>query len=171
MTKYKSKYIDKIRNIIFNEQPNIIGKPYKSMYRGQLIKHITLERGKNKYMSVPQSAYRRAIKKQEEKKWEPLTQRQDVKLYNKNFKQLLFHGDFSLNEIRNKAQELSDKLAQEGKRGLISVGVRYYGTDRGAWRSGYMKNFGQPIDLTNLDGYGEELPDKYTGFAIYILER
>jgi hypothetical protein len=171
MTKYKSKYIDRIRNIIFNEQPNIIGKPYKKMYNGQKINHITLDLGRNRYMSVPQSAYRRAVKKQEEKKWEPTAERQDVRYQHKNFNQYRFHGDFSLNQIREKVQGMSNKLAQEGKRGLISVAVRYLGNEKGAWRSGYMRRYGEQIDLSNLDGYGEELPDHYTGFAIYLLDQ
>jgi hypothetical protein len=170
MTKYKSKYIDKIRNIIFKEQPNIIGRPYKRLFNGERINHITLDLGRNKYMSVPQSAYRRAQKKQEENKWKPLEEQQDIRLWNKNFKQLKYHGNFKLDEIRTKAQEMSNKLAQEGKQGVISTAVRYYGTDKGVWRQGYLRPFGQNIDLRNLDGYGEEVPDEFTGFAIYILE-
>jgi hypothetical protein len=139
-------------------------------YNGDKIKHITLDFG-NKYMAVPQSAYERALQMQEEKKWEPLVTKQNVKYYNKNFKQMLYHGDFKLNDIKNKAQEMSNKLAEQGKRGSMSVAVRYFGTDRGAWRSGFMKPLGQPIDLKNLDSYGMDIPDEYSGFAIYLLEQ
>jgi hypothetical protein len=34
-----------------------------------------------------------------------------------------------------------------------------------------MTSYGQPVDMKKLDSYGEEAPEEYTGFAIYLLEQ
>ena len=169
--KYKTKYINYLKNVLSGQHsalPNI----YRKIFEGNRIDHVTIEEiknGKISYMSVPYSAYKLALRKQEENKFKPIQQMQDVKLYNKNFNQYLFNGRFTQEEIRKKAQEMSDDLAKQGKTGKISVAIRYYGTERGLWRSGRMTDYGAPIK-TAFDNYDlEEITNSagITGFAIY----
>lgn len=171
--KFPLRYINELRNFIHEYSPTILGKPYKAIYRGQKIKHITLvyrEGKREKYRRIPESAYKNA--QLEKHKWRPVHTNEQARLWNKPVAQDVYHGHFTANEIRQKTQEISNKLAQEGKQGLLSVAVRYYGADRGLWKQGFLSRYGQPVLFPNLDYYGEEdQPDVYTAFSIYRLTR
>jgi hypothetical protein len=170
MVKYSKKLIEEIRRYIVGKRGKIIGKPYKKIYKDKKVNHITMEYiedGKIKYRIVPEYVANRAVEIQKQKKWEPLTQRQDVTYRNKHPIQKMFHGKFTMEEIRTYANKLSAEKASKGQKGLMEVSVPEWDYERrGNWRTSKVKKYGEPVEfMTRYDG--SELPESFNSFAIY----
>lgn len=164
--KFKKSEVERVRQLMYVQDGNAFGNEYNKIYKGNKIPHVTLALKGNKYASVPTQLYLRAKRKQEGMKWKPMTENLDVELYNKDFKQDLYKGEFTLDEIRKFAQQKSNQLDAEGKIGLLSVAVLNYDS-RGLYLSGKLREFGDRVEL--LDQYSGD--DKAYGFAIYTLIR
>ena len=165
------KLINNVRELIFNKDARELGGTYKKLYKGVKINHKTLEykneRGRTSYVSVPVSAINFASNRGPFGKFEAIKTTEPVKMDNNNFQKWLYKGgDYSLSEIRKHTQEISNKLAEKGKKGVLGVAVRYWGDERGVWSAGKLKPFGERVEFLVADSDGLAIPERHTAFAV-----
>jgi hypothetical protein len=136
---FSSAEINNARDIRFRKYGHVVGQPRKRyLDNGKYMNYVTIgysENGDVKYKTMAQGLWKLAENKQQMKRFEPVTTKQDVKIWNKNLEQQAYYGKFTLDNIRNKAQQISNKLSHQGRRGQISVAVRSWDDKRGEWRS------------------------------------
>ncbi|MFM7857661.1 MAG: hypothetical protein ACKO96_38500, partial [Flammeovirgaceae bacterium] len=147
MVVIDKKLVNKVRELIFDKDATELSRTSKRKYKGVDINHKILEyrneRGRTAHMAVPVSAIKFASERGAFGKYEAIKTTEPVKMWNRNFQKWLYRGgDYTTDEIRQKAQQISDKFAQQGKQGVISVSVKNWGDERGVWRAGKLKPFG-----------------------------
>jgi hypothetical protein len=173
LPKIKKADVDMVRRLIYRKGARVMGNTYKKYYYGDKLNHQTLEwteNGKQRYLAVPKMAIVFAEKKQGLARFEPLTREQPVKLWGRDIKQKFYEGEYSIDEIRQHAQTVSNQMRDEGNNGVISVAVRNWGEDRGRWRSGKLKPYGAPVEFLAVDSNdGAGIPEHYSGFALFYV--
>ena len=174
MVVIDKKLVDKVRELIFNKDATELSRTFKRKYKGVDINHKILEyrneRGRTTYIAVPVSAINFASKRGAFGKFEAIKTTEKVKSDNQNIQQWLYRGgDYTLSEIRKHSQKISNKMAEQGKKGLLGVALRYWGDERGVWNAGKLKPFGDRVEFLVADSDGLAIPDKHTGFAIFFV--
>ena len=171
MVVINNKLVNYVRELLFEKDARELPRTFKRMYKGVNINHKTLEyrnaRGRTVYVAVPVSAINFANRRGPFGKFEAIKTTEPVKMWNRNLQKWLYRGgDYTTDEIRQKTQQISNKFADEGKQGVISVSVKNWGDARGVWHSGRLKQFGEPVEFLLGDSDGLPMPERHSGFAV-----
>lgn len=180
MPRFKSEYIYRIRKLIAEKDAKPFGQTYDAMFHGEKLEHLTMSykipdpanprRTKYVYQKVPVEAYEKAEKQAKDHKYTPAkVVTTDAKYGNKgSIKMSIYRGNFTRQEIVDKAQEFSNKLRQRGKRGKLSVAVNVYGQ----YRRSILTDFGDPVkvyDPSESDWVAEMPEDGYAGYSLNVI--
>lgn len=161
--------IQKVRKLIHVNQGHQIYQPYMKKGKKTItMKYYDIKTKKkekiytDKYMVVPLDVYNKA--KKHGNKWTPIETVIDPSYNGKRMKQQLFHGNFSIDEVKDYAQKLSNKLGQRNRNGKLVVAIDI----DGQYRSGGLTTFGDNVRLyaPSDSSYISVLPDTTPRFSI-----
>jgi hypothetical protein len=177
--KFPNAIINKIKQLIQLNNGQRLPNTYYKMFRGQRIKHITLsvdrrtDDRKNKrfetvYYAYPEEAYKQALKRIKNNPVAPAKVITTPAIYNgRNVKMQIFKGKYTIEQVIQMAQSVSNALERRGLKGKIGITLNFENTAR----KGKFTDFGQRVNTYEPQHYDfiDEMPEYFDGFSLSFI--